>query len=101
MPTVIVIHNGDTLFGISQELNVSVNQLTQANPKVDPDNLNVGSTLNISSDPGFFLLVRSGDTAFEIANALGRSVESLEASQPSIDWNNLQIGTLITFSTPT
>lgn len=101
MPTVIIIHNGDTLSAISQEVNVSVDQLTQLNSSVDPNNLNVGSTLNISGDPGFFVLVRSGDTAFEIANALGMSVGGLEASQPSIDWNNLQIGSIITISNPT
>ena len=41
------VKNGDTLYRITRAFNISVDELVQANPGVDPDRLRVGQTLCI------------------------------------------------------
>ncbi len=42
-----IIEEGDTIFLISRKLNVPLEKLLQANPGVDPDNLQIGSKICI------------------------------------------------------
>lgn len=46
-----VIQPGDTFWKLSQRFHVSVNAIIRANPGVDPNNLQVGTTIVIPCDP--------------------------------------------------
>lgn len=96
---VIVIHNGDTLNSISQELGTgftfSVADLESLN-NVDPDNLQVGTFLIVAPEQGLTVSVRTGDTASEIASAAGITTADLESRNPSLNFDDLQIGSEVT-----
>jgi LysM repeat protein len=94
---VIVIHGGDTLNSISQELGsaYSVAHLESIN-NVDPNNLQVGTFLMIALEQGLTVRVRAGDTAFGIASAAGITTADLQARNPGLNFDNLQIGGEVT-----
>jgi LysM repeat protein len=96
---VIVIHSGDTLNSISQELGsgftFSVADLESMN-NVDPNNLQVGKFLMITQEQGLTVLVRAGDTAFRIASAAGITTADLQGRNPGLNFDNLQIGSEVT-----
>ncbi|PKM73030.1 MAG: peptidoglycan-binding protein, partial [Firmicutes bacterium HGW-Firmicutes-16] len=46
-----VVKKGDTLWKLSQTHGVSVQSISDANPGVDPQNLQIGSTLCIPAVP--------------------------------------------------
>ena len=48
-PMTETIQEGDTLYGISQKTGISVDQLKAANPGIDPNALQIGSSINIRS----------------------------------------------------
>ncbi|MFZ7102208.1 MAG: L,D-transpeptidase family protein [Peptococcaceae bacterium] len=41
------IKSGDTLWSISERMNVPLNELIKANPNIDPNNLHVGQLINL------------------------------------------------------
>jgi len=41
------IKSGDTLWGISNRLNIPLHHLIKANPHIDPDNLQIGQIINL------------------------------------------------------
>ena len=49
--TTVTIQPGDTIFKYAMQYHVSMDRIIAANPGVDPNNLVVGSTLNIPCDP--------------------------------------------------
>lgn len=96
------VQPGDTYFAISQRCDISVGILEQMNPDVSPDNLQVGQTLQLTSDaqhaepmPGDRYQVQVGDTLYSIAEAMGITVEALLATNPDIDPNALRIGQML------
>ena len=48
-PMAETIQEGDTLYGISQKTGIPVDQLVAANPGIDPNALQIGSSINIPS----------------------------------------------------
>ena len=48
-PMTETIQEGDTLYGISQKTGIPVDQLVAANPGIDPNALQIGSSINIPS----------------------------------------------------
>lgn len=80
---------GDTLYGISNQYGVSVNDLISLN-NVNPSNLQVGEVLKIPNTSGtnpinsFPYIVKKGDTLY----SLGRKYDI--SSQVLIDFNNLK-----------
>ena len=93
---VIVIHSGDSLNSITQELGSgSVASLESMN-NVDPNNLQVGTFLMIAQEQGLTVRVRAGDTAFGIASAAGITTADLQGRNPGLNFDNLQIGSEVT-----
>ncbi|MCL6558349.1 MAG: LysM peptidoglycan-binding domain-containing protein [Firmicutes bacterium] len=94
------IQPGDTYFSLSRRFNVSVDDLREANPGVDPDNLQVGQVICIPlavppdfCPPGTFTYtIRTGDTFFSLARRFGVSVEDLIAVNPGVNPDALLIG---------
>lgn len=103
------IASGDTLYKIAQEVEVSLEDLFQANPNVDPENLQIGQYIcipeggqmlpNLKELPncpqGFFWEIAPGDTLYNIARQNNISVQRIIAANPGLDPYNLQIGQFI------
>jgi LysM repeat protein len=101
------IKAGDTLFGLSQQFNVSVEAIIRANPGIDPNRLQIGQTIciprSVTPTPacpnGFYYAIKSGDTLFRISQQFGVSVQSIINANPGINPNNLKIGQIICIPT--
>jgi len=92
---------GDTLFGIAQRFNVTVQEIINANPGIDPNFLQIGQVICIprmTPTPcpnGFLYTVVAGDTLFSIAQRFNTTVQEIIIANPGIDPNRLQIGQVI------
>ena len=101
------IKAGDTLFGLSQQFNVSVQAIINANPGIDPNRLQIGQTICIPravtpTPPcpnGFYYAIKAGDTFFRISQQFGVSVEAIIRANPTVDPNRLQVGQIICIPT--
>jgi len=87
---------GDTFSGLAKKFNVSVNAILAANPKVDPNRLQIGQVVTIppptsggavadttasTPDNGSQIYtVRSGDTLTKIANQFGTTIKALRTA---------------------
>jgi len=93
---------GDTLYKIAKANNIPLNQLLQANPNINPNNLQIGQSIclpkknnntNLPPCPsGVYWEVSAGDTLYKIATASNVSIAKLIKANPGIDANNLKIG---------
>lgn len=87
-----VVQQGQSLFGIAQAYNTTVNDLIEANEIPNPNRLVVGQTLVIPII-GRFYWVQPGDSLFSIAQRFGITIQQL-ASINQISINSpLAIGT--------
>jgi len=101
---------GDTFWRLSQTYGVSVQSITDANPGVNPQNLQIGSTLCIPAAPmpsappmrpvtcpegTFSYTVKAGDTFWKLSQSYGVSVQSISDANPGVDPMNLQIGSTL------
>ena len=99
------VKSGDTLWKLSQEHGVSVQNILDLNPGVDPLNLQIGSTLCIPAaslpltgtcpNGASSYIVRAGDTFWNISQNYGVSLQSILDLNPGVDPRNLQIGSTI------
>lgn len=98
---VYVIKSGDTLYSISQRYNTTVTEIVQANPGINPNNLQIGQEICIPVPPsttcpgGINYTIKAGDTLYSIATRYGVTVNDILRLNPGIDPNNLQIGQVI------
>ncbi len=87
---------GDTLYGISNQFGVSVNELATLN-NVSAKNLRIGSVLKIPSKSGtnpdnvFIYTVQKGDTLYSIAKRYNTTVQNI-SSLNNLSGINLSIG---------
>ena len=97
------IQPGDTFFSIASRFNISVDDLIEANPGVDPNNLRVGQVICIPlatppvvCPPGNQpYTIRPGDTFFDLARRFGISVQDIINANPGVDPNSLLVGQVI------
>jgi LysM repeat protein len=101
-----VVKKGDTLWALAQAYGVSVQSLTDANPGINANNLQIGSTLRVpapaSPVPAHTCpsgaspyIVHSGDTLWKLAQRYGISAEGILALNPGVNPQNLQIGSTL------
>ncbi|MTI96835.1 MAG: LysM peptidoglycan-binding domain-containing protein, partial [Firmicutes bacterium] len=94
------IQAGDTFFLLAKRFGTTVRAIEQANPGVDPNNLQIGQQICIPVDDarcpnGFLYTIQAGDTFFLLAQRFGTSVDAIQAANPGVDPKNLQIGQVI------
>jgi peptidoglycan endopeptidase LytF len=102
------IQAGDTFFVLAQRFNISVNAIINANPGVDPNNLQIGQTICIPTAPpgpppgecpGFLYVIQAGDTFFQLSQRFNVSVDAIIAANPGVNPNILQIGQTVCIPT--
>ena len=94
------IQAGDSLYKIAQKFNISVDDLKEANPLLEPPNLQIGeiicipvATPPVECPPGSTAyIVQAGDTFYSIGLKFNVSVEELKAANPEVEPTSLLIG---------
>ena len=103
------IRAGDTLFLLSQRFGVSVQAIINANPGIDPNNLQIGQRICIPGalpppmppcPNGFYYTIVPGDTLFILAQRFNVTVQAIINANPGIDPNNLRVGQVICIPRP-
>jgi LysM repeat protein len=92
--TTYQIQAGDTFSSIAAKLGTTVAALEQANPSVNPNNLQVGQVIQLAQSASTYTII-AGDTFSTIAAKLGTTVAALEAANPNVSPTDLQIGAQI------
>ncbi len=101
--SVYAIKSGDTLFGLAQRYNTSVDAILRANPGLDPNRLYIGQQICIPGQPpaqqcpdgATAYTIKTGDTLFAIAERYNTTVDAILQINPGVDPSRLQIGQLI------
>ncbi|MGM0847204.1 MAG: D-alanyl-D-alanine carboxypeptidase family protein [Bacillota bacterium] len=104
-----VVQPGDTLWGITQEYNISLDKLKSVNSHLNPQYLQVGDVVQLpggsaqpsnpdnDSDGSHSYVIQPGDTFWEIAESYDNvSVQELMAANPSYSATGLGVGDTIT-----
>lgn len=78
-----VVQQGQSLFGIAQAYNTTVNDLIEANEIPNPNRLVVGQTLVIPII-GRFYWVQPGDSLFSIAQRFGITIQQLALNKSNL-----------------
>ncbi len=86
------VQEGDTFWKISQATKVSVTDLQNANPDVNPLNLYKGLVIQI---PERKYTVQDGDTMWIISKKFGISLDSLLKANPAVNPLNVYTGIII------
>ncbi|WP_129710511.1 N-acetylmuramoyl-L-alanine amidase family protein [Priestia megaterium] len=87
--TFYTIQSGDTFYSIAKKYNITVQQLQDANPGVDPTKLQIGQQIVL---PVTTYTVQAGDTFYSIAKKYSITVQQLQDANPGVDPAELQIG---------
>jgi len=98
------IRSGDTLAGIANRFNTTVEEIVQANPGIDPYRLQIGESICIPQqsqpqEPACptmnYYVIRRGDTLSAIARAFNIQLQELLSVNPGINPNALSVGQTI------
>ena len=79
MNNTYIVKAGDTLYGIAQKFNVTVDNLKNANNLIN-NTLSIGQTLIIPSTISYITYtVKPGDSLYSIARTYGTTVSEIES----------------------
>lgn len=96
-----VVRPGDTLYLIAQKYGISVEEILEANPNVDPYNLQIGQLICVPKKEkpkpkpcpgGHMYKIRKGDSLTSILMKFNISIMDLKEGNPNIDLDNLKAG---------
>jgi LysM repeat protein len=94
------IQAADTFSSIAAKLGTTVAAIEQANPGINPSNLQIGQVIQLPQSASTYT-IQAGDTFSSIATKFGTSVAALEGANPSVNPNDLPIGTQISIPSGT
>ena len=102
------VRPGDTLHEIARLFNISINDLLDANPEIDPDRLFVGKIICVPLSPSqdqcpegsIPYVVQAGDNFYSIAQRATTTVEALVQANPGLNPNELYVGQQICVPIP-
>ncbi|MBI3760363.1 MAG: LysM peptidoglycan-binding domain-containing protein [Chloroflexi bacterium] len=104
--TSYTVKQGDWLFKIAREHNVSVEALIAANPGINPSSIQPGQVLVIpapgapippaavAAGPSTYV-VQPGEWIYQIARKLGKDPQAIIAANPGVDPNNVKPGQVL------
>ncbi|WP_431137644.1 LysM peptidoglycan-binding domain-containing protein [Psychroserpens mesophilus] len=103
-PNQHIVVKGETLWGISQKYNMSLNDLMSLNKVNEDSTLAIGEVLLISENQNQTrvsetYLVKKGDTKYGLSKQFGLSISELERLNPEIT-DMLRTGTIIQLESP-
>lgn len=87
--TSYTVRSGDTISGIAQRFNLSMDTVISFNNIQDARSLKVGAVLSIPNSSGLKYRVRRGDYLGGIAKKFGVALNEL------LDWNNLETSVIV------
>ncbi|TDX44492.1 muramidase family protein [Orenia marismortui] len=97
--SIYTIRPGDTLYNLSRRFEITLDEILNANPDIDPNNLKTGQKICIPVEEisgkcptGFLYTVVLGDTFFSIARRFNVSIDALTSANSGVNPNQLQIG---------
>lgn len=93
------IKSGDTLWGISQALDITVDQIQDLNPDLDPRTLKVGDKIRVKEVKIATHTVVKGDTLWGISSKYNITVDKLRQLNKGIEATVLQVGAKIVVAT--
>ncbi len=92
------IRPGDTLYSIAEAYNISLDDLMESNPLIDPNILMIGQVICIPTAaqpaPCFnnnYYTIVSGDTLYSIARRLNTTIRDIMALNPNINPYDLRV----------
>jgi len=97
---VYTVKSGDTLYGIAQKYNLTVNELKKLN-NLTTNSLSIGQKLSVSKFPTnteTTYTVVKGDTLYKIASKFGTSVDNIKVIN-NLTSNNLSLGQVLKIPT--
>lgn len=71
------VKNGDSLWSIANEFNVTIDTLFGVNSLRDPDRLKPGATLKVPNQDGIFYTVKKGDTLAQVAGKYSVDIDRI------------------------
>lgn len=97
------IKRGDTLAGIANRFNTSIESILSVNPSIVPQNLSIGQVICIAQEKTEqsvcpmlnSYVIRKGETFGSVATSFNISLQSLLNLNPGVTPNNLNIGQVI------
>jgi LysM repeat protein len=92
------IKAGDTFSAIAASLAIPLERLRLANPGVNPDELQIGQTINLPHGQTTYN-IKLGDTLSAIATTFGLSLPALLAANPGVKPESLQVDQTISLPT--
>ncbi|EDN67077.1 conserved hypothetical protein [Beggiatoa sp. PS] len=108
------LNAGDTLYSLARNNGISLNQLLEINPGLDPNNYHVGQIINVSasnttpsapsstsSTSTKTYTIKAGETLYRIATIHGLSLNQLLEMTPGLDPNNYHVGQTINIPSST
>ena len=80
---IYVVKKGDSVYSISQQFNISSEQIIEDNVITEPDNLVVGQALVLAIE-SFPYQIKAGDSLYSIAKRYGLTLDNLIEANPDI-----------------
>ena len=87
---IYTIRSGDTIYSLAQRFQVSVTEILNANPGLNPNAMQIGQRICIPGRPsipcpnGFIYVIRPGDTLASVANRNNIPLQELIAANPQL-----------------